>query len=112
MPPPPPVADPQPEAEAEAEAEAEPENPIIFMQKPAAKTPEAAVEPAHPVEHEPAAASAGEASTPMEEMGEPKPDEKPPVILFKPKESGRKWRIPFVSSFLLMTVAVAWLQFM
>jgi len=38
--------------------------------------------------------------------------DKPPVILFKPKESGRKWRIPFVSSFLLMTAAIAWLQFM
>ncbi len=114
MPPPPPVIEPEPEAhaEADAEAEAEPENSIIFMQKPAAKTPEAAVDPNHSVEHEPAAASASEASTPMEEMGEPKPDEKPPVILFKPKESGRKWRIPFVSSFLLMAVAVAWLQFM
>ena len=42
----------------------------------------------------------------------PKLEDKPPVILFKPKDSGRKWRIPFVSSFLLMAVAIAWLEFM
>jgi hypothetical protein len=48
----------------------------------------------------------------VEEIAEPKLEEKPPVILFRPRESGRKWRIPFVSSFLLMAVAIAWLQFM
>ena len=42
----------------------------------------------------------------------PAPEDKPPVILFRPKDSGRKWRIPFVSSFLLMAAAIAWLQFM
>jgi hypothetical protein len=39
-------------------------------------------------------------------------EDKPPVILFKPKEAGRKWRIPFVSSFLMLAMAFAWLQFM
>ncbi|HUD98061.1 MAG TPA: hypothetical protein VMR62_00705 [Bryobacteraceae bacterium] len=39
------------------------------------------------------------------------PDEMPPVILFRPKDTGRKWRIPFVSSFLLLTAAIVWLHF-
>ena len=52
------------------------------------------------------------AETSVDEIAEPRPDGKPPVILFKPKEAGRKWRIPFVSSFLLMAVAIAWLEFM
>ena len=97
----------------EPEAEPEPEAPVIVMPKPEAKTPEAAVEtaPAPPTQQEPAAALVA-AAVAVEEIAEPKLDEKSPVILFKPKESGRKWRIPFVSSFLLMAVAIAWLQFM
>jgi hypothetical protein len=57
---------------------------------------------------EPAAASAPA----VEEVAEPQHDDKPPVILFKPKESGRKWRIPFVSGFMLMTVTAACLRLM
>ena len=97
----------------EPEAEPEPEAPVIVMPKPEAKAPEAAVEtaPAPPTQQEPAAALVA-AAVAVEEIAEPKLDEKSPVILFKPKESGRKWRIPFVSSFLLMAVAIAWLQFM
>ena len=97
----------------EPEAEPEPEAPVIVMPKPEAKAPEVAVEtaPAPPTQQEPAAALVA-AAVAVEEIAEPKLDEKSPVILFKPKESGRKWRIPFVSSFLLMAVAIAWLQFM
>jgi uncharacterized protein YktB (UPF0637 family) len=70
------------------------EAPVFVMREPVAKPPEMAAE------------------TSVDEIAEPRPDGKPPVILFKPKEAGRKWRIPFVSSFLLMAVAIAWLEFM
>jgi hypothetical protein len=110
----PPAPEPEPEIEA---AEPQHEAPVIVLHKPEAKAPETA--PAPPAQEEPAAAPVAAATSvehPVngvaEEIVEPKTDEKPPVILFKPKESGRKWRIPFVSSFLLMAVAVAWLQFM
>ena len=106
---------PEPEAEAEPELESEPETHVIAMPDPVAKQPEAAREPAPPAHQEPAAAPAAAAvavAEGVEEAADPKPEERPPVILFKPKEAGRKWRIPFVSSFLLMAAAVAWLQFM
>ncbi len=109
-------AAPAPEPEPDAQAETEPEASVIVIHKPAAKAPEAA--PAPPPQQEPAAAAVAFAlaaenvvENAVEESAAPKPDEKPPVILFKPKESGRKWRIPFVSSFLLMAAALAWLQF-
>jgi hypothetical protein len=110
----PPAPEPEPEIEA---AEPEHETPVIVLHKPEVKTPEAAPEP--PAQEDPAAAPVAAASSVehavngvLEEIAQPRTDEKPPVILFKPKESGRKWRIPFVSSFLLMAVAVAWLEFM
>jgi uncharacterized phage infection (PIP) family protein YhgE len=80
-----------PEPKSETQPEPEPEMPVV------AETP---------------AEAPMAASTAVEEFAEPKLDDKPPVILFKPKESGRKWRIPFVSTFLMMAAAVAWLQFM
>ena len=97
----PPAPEPEPEAKAEAQAEPEPEPEahVIAAPQPAAKAPEPAMEPV--------AAAPIAAAVAVEEQ----PEDKPPVILFKPKESGRKWRIPFVSSFLLMAVAIAWLQF-
>lgn len=94
------------------ENEAELEAPAISAPKPVAKEPEAAAEPAPaPPAHQQPAAAAASAAVATEPILEPKPEEKPPVILFKPKDSGRKWRIPFVSSFLLMALAIAWLQF-
>jgi hypothetical protein len=104
---------PAPEPQPETKAEPEPAAPVIVMPEPVAKAPEVAVEPAPapPAQQEPAAAAAA-AAVVVEEIAEPKLEEKPPVILFRPRESGRKWRIPFVSSFLLMAVAIAWLQFM
>jgi hypothetical protein len=102
-------SEPQPETKAEPQ----PEAPVIAKPVLLAKVPQLAVEPAAapPAPQEPAAAAtAGEEA--VKEIAEPKLEEKPPVILFKPKDSGRKWRIPFVSSFLLMAAAIAWLQFM
>jgi len=105
---------PAPEAPApEPEAKAEPESPVVATE-PAAKAPEAAVEPAQaPSAQEPAAEPAAAAvGVAVAEAAEPALEEKSPVILFKPKDPGRKWRIPFVSSFLLTALAIAWLQFM
>ena len=102
-------SEPQPETKAEVQ----PEAPVSAKPVLLAKVPQLAVEPAAapPAPQEPAAAAtAGEEA--VKEIAEPKLEEKPPVILFKPKDSGRKWRIPFVSSFLLMAAAIAWLQFM
>ena len=97
---------------AQVETKAETEAPVIVAPKPVTKAPEAAAEPAAPpARQEPVAAPAA-AAVAVEVIEEPKLEEKPPVILFKPKDSGRKWRIPFVSSFLLVAVAIAWLQFM
>jgi chromosome segregation ATPase len=93
---------PAPEPEPEAQAEPAPEAPVIAAPEPVAEAPEPAMQPV---------AAAVAVEYPVEEIAQPNPDEKPPVILFKPKESGRKWRIPFVSSFLLMAAAIAWLQF-
>ena len=97
----------------EPEAEPEPESRVIAMPTPVEKAPEAAVEPApaSPAHLEPAAELAA-ARVAVAEAPEPAPEDRPPVILFKPKDNGRKWRIPFVSSFLLMAVAIAWLEFM
>jgi uncharacterized protein YktB (UPF0637 family) len=108
---------PGPEPQPQTEAEPEPEARVIVMQEPAAKAPEVAAAPASapPAQQAPAAepvAAATAVEEGVEEIAEPKPEDKPPVILFRPKESGRKWRIPFVSSFLLMAAAIAWLQFM
>ena len=84
------MAVPEPQSpQAEANAEPEPETPGAGKVELVAKPPETTSEAA-PI----AAAGA------VEEGAEPKPEEKPPVILFKPRDSGRKWRIPFVSSFL------------
>jgi predicted nucleic acid-binding Zn-ribbon protein len=119
--------EPEPPAPVESEpvgaAHAEPE-PVAVTHTPPAPEPAAIAEP-EPVapvvapEPEPAVAPVAAAvaapngvAAATEEIAEPKLEDKPPVILFKPKESGRKWRIPFVSSFLLMAVAIAWLQFM
>lgn len=88
-----------PAPKPEAKAEPEPAPAPVAKPEPVAQAPE-----------EPAAAPA--AAMGAEETAEPRPEEKPPVILFKPKDPGRKWRIPFVSSFLLMAAAIAWLQFM
>ena len=109
-PPAPPVAAaPAPPAEPEAAPVPAPE-----AEAPAPE-PVAAAEPA-PAEvvKEPAAHDepAPELVAAAAETGELAPEDKPPVILFRPKDSGRKWRIPFVSSFLLMAAAIAWLQFM
>jgi len=101
----PPALEPEAEAEPEPEPEPEPESPVMALPKPVSQ------EPATPSRQEPAAASAA-AAVAVAEVAEPALEEKPPVILFKPKDSGRKWRIPFVSSFLLMAVAIAWLEFM
>jgi hypothetical protein len=85
------------------------------MPKPVAKEPAAAVEPApapaSPAHQEPAAEPVA-AAVAVADVVEPALEDKPPVILFKPKDTGRKWRIPFVSSFLLMAAAIAWLEFM
>jgi myosin heavy subunit len=99
----------------EPEAEPEPESSVITMPKPVAKEPAAAVEPApapaSPAHQEPAAEPVA-AAVAVADVVEPALEDKPPVILFKPKDTGRKWRIPFVSSFLLMAAAIAWLEFM
>jgi len=79
----------------------EPERAVAAPTPPAPEA-EPKPEPAPPVHQEPLAAK---------EAAEPASEDKPPVILFKPKDSGRKWRIPFVSSFLMMALAIAWLQF-
>lgn len=93
------AAAPAPPAEPEAEAQTPPEAGVIRMPEPKAAEP-AAME------------DATEAGDQESEAGEEPVEGKSPVILFKPKEAGRKWRIPFVSSFLLMTAAFAWLQLM
>jgi hypothetical protein len=109
---------PAPEARApqapapEPEAEPEPKSPVITMPKPVAKEPEAAVEPAAPPAGQEPAAEPAAAAAAVADVVEPALEDKPPVILFKPKDTGRKWRIPFVSSFLLMAAAIAWLEFM
>ena len=112
---PPPAVQPIPEPVAEPVAEPvvaatatvlEPE--VIIKPEAVAAEPDAP----EPVHEEPVPVGVAEAVTDAETSGEPKTDEKPPVILFKPKEAGRKWRIPFVSSFLLMALAIAWLEFM
>lgn len=99
----------------EPEAEPEPESSVITMPKPVAKEPAAAVEPApapaSPAHQEPAAEPVA-AAVAVADVVEPALEDNPPVILFKPKDTGRKWRIPFVSSFLLMAAAIAWLEFM
>ena len=101
---------PAPEPQPEASAEPDPERPFIVKPELAAKAPEAVVEPAPPGQQESTAPVATAVAVEEEIVMEPKLEEKPPVILFKPKDSGRKWRIPFVSS-LLMAIAIAWLQF-
>jgi hypothetical protein len=108
---------PAPKSEPEGKSEAGPEAPVTAKPELAAKAPEPGEPPpAPPAQPEPAAAPVAAATAVEEEAGEdimePKLEEKPPVILFRPKDSGRKWRIPFVSSFLLMAAAIAWLQFM
>ncbi|HLY20393.1 MAG TPA: hypothetical protein VKR61_24370 [Bryobacteraceae bacterium] len=136
-----PMAQVEPEPVAEAHVEAEAVEPVHMVAEPVASEPgpahtepvadpeplafTAAVMPEPVAEKTPEMAEAPPPVAPYEEPGipplvatavedgpEPALEEKPPVILFRPKESGRKWRIPFVSSFLLMAVALAWLQFM
>ncbi|MGA2737014.1 MAG: hypothetical protein ABSG65_06130 [Bryobacteraceae bacterium] len=97
--------EPEPEAEAEPELQAH----VIVMPEPSLPAPQAQQEP---VTTAIAAATAEAAEDAAEGISGPQMEEKPPVILFKPKDNGRKWRIPFVSSFLLMAAALAWLQFM
>jgi hypothetical protein len=105
---------PAPPPAVEVHIEAEPEAPAAAPEPVTAKEPEVAAElaapPAAPVPLGPVAVPAA-AAVDSAEILEPKLEEKPPVILFKPKDSGRKWRIPFVSSFLLVVAALAWLQF-
>jgi uncharacterized protein YktB (UPF0637 family) len=106
----PPKAEAEPPKAAEPEpAKAAPETPA--PPEPLAAAPQAVPEPAP--EQPPAPASAAPETPPAATQASEPPhtEEKPPVILFKPKESGRKWRIPFVSSFFLVTLVLAWLQF-
>lgn len=106
---------PAPQAAIPTEPKAEPQ-----AAAPApAPEPVVAAEPLPPeppaVKEEPAIAALTEVKPEDPKQPEEAPeevDEKPPVILFKPKEAGRKWRIPFVSSFFLMGLALVWLQFM
>jgi len=98
-----------PEAAAETPA---PAAPVETKVETKAEAPEPAPVAAVPPAQEEPAAAATAVEEPAEVMAEPKLEEKPPVILFRPRDSGRKWRIPFVSSFLLMAAAIAWLQFM
>jgi len=103
-----PAPEPEPETRAEANAEPEPEAPVIAKPEIVAEAP--------PAQHETAAASATAATAVEEaaekEIAERKLEVKPSVILFRPKDYGRKWRIPFVSPFLLMAVAVVRLRSM
>lgn len=120
-----------PEAEAK-----QPETPAVGAKEPEAKEPEvkepeakapevkgaeaqapAAVPAEEKAEPEPAAALAAEAiqeGEPAEDAEELEPVEQGDgsSVLFRPRDTGRKWRIPFVSSFLLMTIAFVWLQFL
>jgi DNA repair exonuclease SbcCD ATPase subunit len=123
---PPEHVEPEPELEPEPVAEAEP----VKAQpapgaEPQAETPAKVEAPAEAaaavaVEPEPVAAAKpklGPEIVPpptevFDETTEQKLDDKPSVILFKPKDGGRKWRIPFVSSFLMLAVAITWLEFM
>jgi len=105
---PPSAAASAPPAEQAAEVQVVPEKPVIMMPEPRAEEPQAGAAEAPADE----AAEATEEADDEESDGPLGPDGRPPVILFKPKEAGRKWRIPFVSSFLLVTLAAVWLQFM
>ena len=76
---------------------------------------EAKDEPAVAPAPEPAASPL--AALPEAEPQEPSPpkqeaEEEFPISLLTRKEPVRKWRIPFVSSFFLVAIAIAWLQFM
>ncbi len=110
--------EPEPVAAAPARYQPKPEAkpepaPVIVMPETAAKELPITVEvPAFPAAHEEPAAAPMAAASATDANTETKLEDKPPVILFKPKEAGRKWRIPFVSSFLLMAIAIAWLEFM
>jgi hypothetical protein len=130
QPAPPEHVEPEPELEPVAEAEPVKAEPAASAEpapgaEPEAETPakvEAPAEAAAAVAVEPEPVAADEPKLgpeivlePVEvfdETTEQKLDDKPPVILFKPKEAGRKWRIPFVSSFLMLAVAITWLEFM
>jgi hypothetical protein len=111
------VAEPATAAPASPAVESEPEakaEPTHVIGKPAlvAMAPKPTGEPAAaPPGLQEAAAAPAEATVDEGEIAKLL-EEKPPVILFRPKDSGRKWRIPFVSSFLLMAAAIAWLQLM
>jgi hypothetical protein len=102
-PPEPPAPEP-PAAEPEAE-------PAAFVPERIARRPEDAWEPVPAQAKAATTVTVEEAPEEAAAEPEPKPEDKPPVILFKPKEAGRKWRIPFVSTFMLMLAALAWLQF-
>ena len=107
-----PAAEPVATVSTPEVTEPAPAAPVIAMPEQAPRQSAIAVDPAeeaaneHEEETEPMPAAISNGST----EGEPKLDDKPPVILFRPKETGRKWRIPFVSSFLLMAIAAAWLE--
>lgn len=61
----------------------------------------------------PEAAAAPPAAPPEEPPPQKEEEEEEfPINLFTRKEPVRKWRIPFVSSFFLVCIAIAWLQFM
>jgi hypothetical protein len=116
-----PAPEPQPEAHSEGNAEAHVEDdaeaeavqargtPVIVISEPSKEVPEVHAETEPTAQPEPAVAPTTSVIS-GEDAVEPPTEEKPPVILFRPKDSGRKWRIPFVSSFLLMAVTVSWLQ--
>jgi phage shock protein A len=91
----PPTPEPHPEIRPQINAEPEPVSPIVSIPKPAAVAPEMFVAPTPAPRYETTMTTA--APEEEEEMAEPRLEQKPPVILFKPRESGRKWRIPFVS---------------
>jgi hypothetical protein len=106
------AAEPAPEAEPQPTIEEPTSAPVANMAELAAKEDLQLGPIAVPDAMESSEAESCEAEGSEAESSEPSVGDKPPVILFRPKESGRKWRIPFVSSFLLMTAAIAWLQFM
>ena len=110
----------------ETAPESKREEPAVTETAPESKQEEPAVTEtatAEEAKDEPAVAPAPEpaasplAALPEAEPQEPSPpkqeaEEEFPISLLTRKEPVRKWRIPFVSSFFLVAIAIAWLQFM
>jgi len=114
-----PDAKPAPEAKPEHEANPDPQaaashppEPVVLAAKPVVPEPAAQEETAVAASASAPEADSEEPPAPAEEFAESQPGDKPPVILFRPKDPGRKWRIPFVSSFFVIGFALFWLQYM